>query len=237
MKQTWAIAKKEIFNYLTQPVGYVFAGLLLLVANWMFFSDIFVQGQADIRPLFSNVVLLFSLFVPAISMGLIADEKKSGNWEVMLSLPINETQMVIGKFLGSAIYLTGVTLLLAPTVGVLFYLGTPDIGMVIGGAIGVILLGAAYLSVGLLASCLSNSSVVAFMITTIFLVINNLFNQDVLLSRLPGGLKTVIQTLSLAAKSDRLSTGLINLNDLLFFLSWMTVSVILSVIVLKGRDK
>lgn len=237
MKQVWAIAKKELLNFITQPVGYVFAGLLVIVANWIYFGDIFVLGQADISPFFSTIIFLFSIFIPAISMGLIADEKKSGNWEVILSLPINELQMVLGKFIGSCLYLLGVSILFVPSILIVYWLGRPEIGIVAGGFLGMVLIGVAYLAVGLLASCLTNSSVVAFLVTTIFLVINNMFSQENLLTRLPAALKQVLLTLSLAEKSGRLSTGLINFNDMMFFISWILISIILSVTALKGRDK
>lgn len=237
MKATLIIAKKELVNYLTQPVGYVFAALLLLVANWLYFNDLFILGQADLSPLFLTIIFLDSIFVPAITMGLIADEKKNGNWEVLLSLPINEIQMVVGKFLGSAGFLVGIALLFLPTIATIYWLGSPETGMVVGGMLGVVLLGLAYLSVGILASCLTNSSVIAFLTTTIFLVINNFLGQSVLLDRMPGFLKTIFQGISLAGKTQKLGSGLISLNDLIFFGSWITVSLILSIIALKGRDK
>ena len=89
MKIIKTIAVKEWRGWWGQPTGYIFAGLLLLVSNWLFFNDLFVLGQADARPLYGTMGLLLAMFVPAVTMGLMADEKRSGTWEVLLTQPVN----------------------------------------------------------------------------------------------------------------------------------------------------
>lgn len=237
MKNILIIAKKEWLNYWGSSVGYIFAGLLLVVTSWLFFGDLFLGGEADIRPYFGVLTFLFSLFIPAIAMGLLADEKKNGTWEVVLSLPVSETEMVLGKFLGSAGYLLFCLGLTAPVIVTLGLLGRPDWGVVAGSVVGAILLGLAYLAVGLLASSLSNQAVVGFLGATAFLLLNNLLGQEVFLMKLPLELRGIFEGLSLSFRTNRFSSGLLTFSDVVFYLSWIVIFLILTVMGLKNRDK
>ncbi len=231
------IAKREFKNYLISPLGYVFTGLLLLVANWMFLGDLFVMGQANMSPYWSVLVFLFSLFIPAISMGLVADEKKNGTWETILSLPVSENEMILGKFFGSTMYIIFSVLLSIPIAATLFIFGSPDIGVILGGYIGVLLLAMAYLSLGIFMSCLSNQSIVGFLGATVFLVLNNFLGQGSFLMKIPGGLRFIVGGLSLSWRSAKFSLGLIEAGDLLFFVSFVFIFLTLSVLSLKARNK
>jgi ABC-2 type transport system permease protein len=237
MKNIITIAKKEWKNYFTSPVGYIFAGLLLIVTNWLFFNSFFIVGQADLNPYWTNMALLLSLFVPAISMGLVADEKKNSTWEVLLSLPIDEKQLVLGKFFGCALYLLFSILLSIPVIITVYFLGKPDVGAIFGGLVGTIFLSLAYLSLGLFMSSLSSQSIVAFLGSSVLLIINNLLGQDVLLSKVPTMAKDFIGGLSLSWRSSRFSSGLIEINDLIFFVSWIIIFITLTVLSLKSRNK
>jgi ABC-2 type transport system permease protein len=170
-------------------------------------------------------------------MGLLADEKKNGNWEVILSMPINETQLVLGKLLGCAWYLLFTIALSLPVAITILLIGRPDVGIIVGGYIGLIMLGGAYLSVGLLASSLSNQSIVGFLGATVFLILDNMLGQDVVLARLPIFLRNIASALSLSARAGHFNEGLITLNDMVFYISWIAVFVILTIISLKNRDK
>src|SRR4030043_1273525 len=128
MKNILIIAKKEWLGFFSNGIGYIFAALLMVVSAWMYFSDLFVLGQADLGPLWATMAFLFSVFVPAISMGLIAEEKRNGNWEVILSMPVSEAEMVLGKFLGAGAYLLFTVLLSLPAVITIFWLGETEVG-------------------------------------------------------------------------------------------------------------
>jgi ABC-2 type transport system permease protein len=237
MKKIFTIAKKEWQNYFSSPIGYIFAALLLLVTNWLYFSDIFLLGQADISPFLSTMTFLFSLFIPAISMGLLAEEKKNSTWEVLLSMPITETQLVLGKMIGCGLYLLFTILLSLPAVVTVLVLGSPEIGVMVTGFIGLILLGMAYLSTGLFMSGLSSQPIVGFLGSAVFLIVNNLMGQGVFLNRLPEFFRGVAENISLSSRMISFGNGLLRLNDLLFFLSWITVFLILSILTLRVRDK
>ena len=237
MKNIINIAKKELRGYFNNPSGYVFAGLLLLVANFVFFQDFFMAGQANLASFWSILGLLMSLFVPAIVMGSIAEEKKNGTWEVLLSLPISETELVVGKFLGSLMFVIVVLVLTLPTVVTVFFLGMPDVGILAGGIIGMIFLVAAYLGVGIFCSSLSNQPVAGFLVGLVILLTNNLLGQETLTSRLPDYLRGAVAYLSIAWHSSLFSSGLIKLSDAVFFVSWVVIFLILTVLSLKSRDR
>ncbi|MCL4384036.1 ABC transporter permease [Patescibacteria group bacterium] len=237
MKTILTIARKEVLGYFSSPVGYVFAGLMLLVANWLFFQDFFVANQANLAPLWNSLGFLLSLFVPALSMNALSEEKKNGNWEVILSLPVSETQMVLGKFLG-LLFCVGVSLLLfLPTVGVVFYLGKPDTGVMAGGALGVLFMAVTYLAIGIFASALSNQAVVGFMVAMIFLLVNSFMGQDSILSRFPPLVSSVIGYLSISWHANRFADGLVQGSDVVFFVSFCAIFLILTVMWLKARNK
>lgn len=237
MKNIIIIAKKEWSGYFRNGVGFVFAGLLLLITNWMFLSDLFLTQQADIRPYFGVLVFLLSIFVPAITMGLIAEEKKNGNWEVILSLPVSEMEMVLGKFVGCSWYVLYTVALSLPMIATLWWLGRPDIGATVGSLVGTGLLGLSYVSVGLLMSSLSKQPIVGFLGAAVLLLVNNLMSQEAVLSKVPLGIRGIVEALSLSWRMERFGGGLIELSDIVFYLSWMIIFLMLTVMVLKNRNK
>lgn len=237
MRNIMTIAKREWLNFFINPTGYIFAGLLLIITNWMFFGDFFLLGQADLKQYWSVMVFLFSIFVPAIAMGLIAEEKKNSTWEIMLSMPVNEKQFVLGKFFGSALYLLFTIGLSLPVIVTVLVLGKPEVGIIVGGMIGTIFLALSYLALGIFMSSLSNQPIVGFLGSTVALLLNNLMGQDVFLSRLPSGIRSLFESLSLNFRSAKFGTGLVELTDLVFFISWIVIFLALTVLSLKSRSK
>lgn len=237
MRSIFTLAKKELFNYFSSPVGYIFAGLMLIIVNWLFFNNFFLAGQADLTEYWTNIALIMSLFVPAISMNLIAEERKNSTWELLLSLPIKEKDLVLGKFIGSSFYLLMTLLLSIPVIITVFILGNPGFGIVVCSLIGITLLVLSYLSLGLFMSSLTKQPIVSFMITTIILLINNMIGQNFFLVRLPPILRDIISGFSLNWRSSKFFTGLIEINDLIFFISWISLFILMTIISLKSRSK
>ncbi len=237
MRQILTIAKKELLISLTSPVGYIFAGLLISVCGWLFFKDLFVSGVADMSTYWQSLSFLLVIFIPAISMNLISEEKKNSTWEVLLTLPIEERSFVLGKFLGSASFIAGVFCLIIPAMLSLGWLGNPDWGVMIGGWLGNLLLALAFLSFGLMVSSMSNSPIVAFLISVVVLLINNLIGQEVVLSRVPLWLKEVLSEISLANHAYSFSSGMVRIVDVAFFASWIAICLMISILVLKNRGK
>lgn len=162
-----AIFRKELRSYFASPLGYVFILFFLLVSNGFFFfiQDFFRAGQATMRGYFMILPWIFLFFVPAVTMRLWAEERKSGTLEVLLTMPLRETEVVLGKFLAALAFLA-ITLSFTVTVPIsIGMLGRPDWGVIIGSYAGALFLGAAYLAIGLWISSLTESQVVAFIVS------------------------------------------------------------------------
>ncbi|RLC34957.1 hypothetical protein DRH14_01915 [Candidatus Shapirobacteria bacterium] len=233
--KAFIIAKKEIKLYLQSPLFYVFSASLLLITLWVFLSTFFVNNQSTMDPLWNLLVFLFSLFIPAISMSTIAEEKKSGSWEVLLTLPVSEVDIVVGKFFSLFSFILIVMSLYLPMAITLLIIGQPDIGVLFTSFLSMIFLASAYLSCGLFASSLSSQPTTAFLISLIFLILNTLLGQDSFLSYLPNFFQKLVSFLSLSWHAQHLSQGLVSLSDLTFFLSW--IAIFLTVTILSIRLK
>ncbi len=173
MTRSTTIARRELSSYFYSPIAYVAMVLFLLACGFLFFND-FKSGQvAGMRSLFDSMVWLLVFVVPILSMGLLAQEWSSGTIETMMTAPISETEIVLGKFLGSIGFFL---VMLAPTllyVVVLLVCSEPriDFGPIISGYLGMILVGALFISIGLFCSSLTKSQVVAAVSTAAILLI------------------------------------------------------------------
>jgi ABC-2 type transport system permease protein len=162
-----AIFKKELRSYFASPLGYVFILFYLLVSNGFFFfiQDFFRAGQATMRSYFMIMPWILLFFLPAVTMRLWAEERKLGTLEILLTMPLREAEVVLGKFLASLAFYA-ITLLCTITLPItLGILGRPDWGVIAGSYAGALFLGAAYLAIGLWISSLTESQVVAFIVS------------------------------------------------------------------------
>jgi ABC-2 type transport system permease protein len=161
MTRTTTIARREISSYFFSPIAYVALTLFLAVSGFIFMRD-FQPGQpAGMRTIFDYMVWLLVFIVPVLCMGLLAQEWSSGTIETLMTAPINETEVVLGKFLGGLGFFM---VLLAPTliyVVLLEIYSRMDLGPIFSGYLGIILVGALFVSVGLFCSSLTRSQVVA----------------------------------------------------------------------------
>lgn len=181
MRAISAIAGRELRGYFLSPGGYVIAALYLLVNGWLFVRYVFNQGElATLRPVFSFSMLAFMLICPAVTMRVISEELRLGTIEMLLTAPIRTADIIIGKYAAALGFLV---LLLAPTlvfVVALEIYGRPDYGELLCGYLGVFLAGSVYLASGILASTLTSSQVVAYLMTVFFWIILLLGTKGVL---------------------------------------------------------
>jgi ABC-2 type transport system permease protein len=167
MRTTWLIAGKEFRSHLTSPMAYVVVGIFLLLTGFFFTSYLTTTslGDTSIRGFVEQGALLLLLFSAALTMRLMAEEKKLGTWELLLTAPVRDTEVVLGKFLGTfgvlAIML-GLTLYY-PLLLMIF--GDPDIGPIITSYVGLFLLGGASLAIGIFASSLTSNQIVAAVVS------------------------------------------------------------------------
>jgi len=242
MKNLWGIARREFYAYFGSPVAYIAIAVYLVLLGVTFFFKIpfllpkdgfFEAKEATLRPLFEWSLFLFTVFLPAISMRLLAEERKLGTIEVLLTLPVTEMEVVAGKWLGAVGFLAvALALTLAYPLMVLA-LGKPDPGPLAGGYFGVLLVGSGYLALGLLASSWTSSQVVAFIVAIVLCAVFTF------LDRIPEALGIhaveAFDILSFNHHFRSMARGVIDSRDLVFFASVIAGSLTLASYSLESR--
>lgn len=235
MRNVIAIGKKEFSSYFNSPIAYVFITAFLVVVNWLYFKLLFVNGQATMRPFFSLLPWMFLLLVPAITMRLWAEEKKLGTIEVLMTLPVRDIDVVLGKYLGSFAFLL-LTIFLTGLIPItLSFIGDPDTGPIFGGYIAAFFLGGAYLAIGIYFSSLTENQIVAFILSAIFCTIFLLIGQDFAVFNLPSFLIPFVKYLGLANHFDSISRGVVDSRDVLFYLSVIVFFLFMNIRALESR--
>lgn len=218
------VMKRELKAYFTSPVAYFVMVLFLLVSGIFFYfgfmplyGGFFLMDRAELRAFFSALPHILSCIIPAVTMRLFAEEKRSGSIETLMTLPVTETDIVTGKYLASFI---GSLIMLAPTL--LFIIpaeiyGSPDYGPIVGGFIGAIFLCASFTAIGIFTSAITKNQIVAFLAGIAICVAITMI--DFLLIFLPSGLSAVLGFLSAKSHFTSISRGIIDSRDFIYFIS------------------
>jgi len=215
MRNTWLFCQKELRTYFNSPVAYIVLTVFLLIAGFFFTSGLFLVGQASMRPLFSLVPIIFLFFIPAITMRLLAEEKRSGSIELLVTLPTRDWEIVLGKFLAAwGLILVAILLTLVYTFSVAG-MGNLDGGETFAGYLGVFLLGGAFAAIGVWSSSLTRSQIVAFIIA--LAVVAALYLVGDLLQILPLSLAPFLQFLSVSYHFENIARGVIDTRDLIYY--------------------
>ena len=219
MHHIYALFKKELKTYFNSPIAYIFITVFLILTNWLFLRTFFIENQATMRGYFGLLPWIFLFLVPAVTMRLWAEEKKMGTLEVLMTLPIKDWQAVLGKFLASFCFLA-ITLALSLTMPIIVaILGEPDVGIIIGSYIGALLLGGAYLAIGLYISSLTDNQIVAFIIAIAVSFFFLIIGENLVVFTLPGFLTPLFQYLGLARHFDSIARGVLDSRDLIYYFS------------------
>ena len=233
MSALGAVYRRELAGYFGQPVAYIVLTAYLLICGWFFVSGLFLVGQADVRGYLDVAPTILLFFAPALTMRLLAEEWKNGTMELLLTLPVRDLDVVLGKYLAAFTVLVAaqaLTLAYPLTVGLL---GDVDLGAVATGYLGLLLVGGAFLAVGLLASALTASQVVAFIVA--FFVCFGLYLLGKALAFLPPELVPVLDYLAIDGHFANLTKGVVDSRDLLYFGSVVLLCLAATVHALKGR--
>ena len=229
----YPIFRRELQSYFNSPVAYVVIVVFLVIVGWFFTSSLFLVNIATMSTVFEMVPWVFIGFIPAITMRLLAEEKKSGTIELLVTKPIKDVEIVLGKFFAAWVLLAAT---LAPTLIYLFTImpiGDVDLGAVLAGYLGLLLMGGVYVAIGLFASSLTENQIVAFIVT--LLLVLGLFLIDKMLLFLPEGFSTSLEFLSVDYHFNSMARGVIDSRDLLYFLSVITFSLLLATVSLERR--
>jgi len=217
MRQFPHILKKEFADYFVSPIAYIVIAIFLIVTGWFFFSTFFLYNQASMRNFFTLLPIVFSFVIPAVCMRLLSEETHQGSYELLLTMPVNHTDVVVGKF--SAALAVSCAMLI-PTLAypiTISFIGTLDWGPVIGGYIGAILLAGAFSAIGVFASSLTDNQIIAFIIGAAICITLTLINQ--MLFFVPERILNVIAYIGTGSHFENISKGIIDSRDIIYFLS------------------
>jgi ABC-2 type transport system permease protein len=231
---TNTIFRKELRSYFNSAVAYVVIVVFLAIVGWVYTSSMFLINVASLRLMFEWIPLVFLFVVPAITMRLLAEEKKSGTIELLTTKPLHDWEVIAGKFFAAWML---IALALLPTLIyyiMIAFLGDIDNGPVIGGYIGLLLMAGVYIAVGLLASSLTENQIVAFIVGLLLMFV--LFLMDKVLVFIPDFMISVVEYLGIDFHFSNIARGVIDTRDVVYFLSILGFSLYLSVISL-GRRK
>ncbi len=234
-----AILRRELYGYFSTPVAYVFMVIFLfLMAIFTFYlGAMYERNQADMLPFFNFHPWLYLALLPAISMRLWSEERRSGTLELLITLPLTIWEAVIGKFLAAWCF-TGIMLALTVPIWITVnYLGEPDNWVVFGGYVGSMLLAGSYLAIGSCMSALSRSQVVAFILSVVicFLFIMSGFPVvlDFFRGWAPQAVIDVVASFSFFTHFELIKKGVIDLRDLIYFSTLITMWLYANVIVVE----
>jgi ABC-2 type transport system permease protein len=238
MSQLTPVFQREFLGYFRSPVAYVFLIVFLLAAVGLafFLGHFFENGQASLESFFFFHPWLFLFLIPAAGMRLWSEEKRTGTLELLFTLPVTTLEAVLAKYLAAWAFLACAILLTVPMALTVGYLGSPDWGVIFASYLGSILMAGAYLGVCSLASALTQNQVIAFVLSVIACLVLlflgwSVFN-DLLAAFLPVGLVDVLANFSFKTHFDPFTKGIIDLKDVVFFLSLSAFTVCLNVLVL-----
>ena len=235
MQNITAILKKEFRSYFNSPIAYIFITFFLGISSWLFFQSFFLVNQAEMRGFFGLMPWIFLFFIPAVTMKLWAEEKKIGTIEILMTLPIRDYEVVIGKFLACLALLT-VTILLTLVVPFsVMYLGNPDVGTLFAGYIGLLLMGGAYIAIGFFASTLTENQIVAFIIGIVVCLMLLLIGEDFVLFKTPNWLFPIFSYLGLGAHYSSILRGVLDSRDIIYYLSVIAFFLYLSTLAVESR--
>ena len=237
-----ALFRRELQSYFATPVAYVFIVIFLVLmgAFTFYLGNFYERGQADLGPFFIFHPWLYLLLVPAITMRLWAEERKTGSIELLMTLPITPWQAVLGKYLAAWAF-TGVALSLTFPIWITVnYLGDPDNGTIVAAYIGSFLMAGGFLAIGACLSATTRNQVIAFVITVVvcfvFLVSGFPMVLDFFTSWAPQILVDGIASLSFLTHFESISKGVIDLRDLIYFGFLILAFLYANTIVLRWRQ-
>lgn len=236
-----AIFRRELGSYFATPLAFIFIVIFLLMSAFFTFElgNFYFRGQADLEPFFSYHPWLYLFLIPAISMRIWAEERKTGSIELLLTLPLTTADAVVGKFLAAWCF-AGIALLLTFPIWLsVNYLGSPDNGIIVAAYIGSWLMAGAFLSLGCCLSAATRNQVIAFILSIsaslLFVLAGYSMVLDSFQGWLPGLVIDALAQLSFLTHFQSISRGVLDIRDLLFFVVFMLCWLWATMVVIEIR--
>jgi ABC-2 type transport system permease protein len=238
MHAIWIIAKRELDSFFDSLIAYIMLVLFLGFSGfftWILGSDIFFVGQASLESFFNVAYWTLFFFIPALTMRLLAEEKKTGTIELLLTKAVTDRQVVIGKFLSTLMLVFIALAFTSPYVFTLSSIGNIDTGEILCGYLGLLLMSAMYTSIGLYASSITNNQIVAFLIA-LFIGVFFHFIFGALAQQLSGWIGLAFNILSMTNHFESISRGVLDTRDLIYFFSIIFIGLFLAEFSLTKRN-
>ena len=234
MRQITHIAVKEFKDYFISPIAYIVISLFLVVTGWFFFSTFFIFDRADMRGFFSLLPMIFAFVIPAVTMRLFSEELNVGSFEILLTMPVSIADIAIGKFVAAVFFMV---CMLVPTLAYplfISFIGDLDMGPVMGGYVGAVLLGGAYCSLGIFASSMTRNQIVAFIIGCALCFILTIV--DKLLFFVPGSLASIVGFFGADFHFQSIAKGVLDSRDIVYFLSVIALGLFGTHLVIEEKN-
>ncbi len=241
MHNVWQVARRELGAIFVQPIAYIFGVVIVALTGYIFASELFFQASQpgalplDVQSVMGIYTFLYLFAMPALTMRLLSEEQRSGTMELLMTLPIRDGEVVLGKFLAGFIFYLVTTALTLVFPVILFVFGNPDPGPIWTAYLGAILYGAALLGIGILASALSENQMVAFILALGMTLVLYLLTIPAQSFALGDTAVTILNELSLANHQDNFFRGLIVAKDVVYFVAVTAVSLFAATRVLESR--
>lgn len=221
----WAVMKKEFKSYFFSPVGYVFIGLFLIMFSVFFYLDVFTYQSTNFEYIFYSGATILTFIIPILTMRTIAEERKTGTEQLLLTSPISITKMVLGKFLAATAIVVITELCTFMYFGILCFFGTPHITTALVTLLGFLLLAISYISFGILASSITENQIIAGVITIGFFILTWF---------LPS-INEIFTNFSLINMFSKFPSGQIDIADTVTFITFTIACILLTIIFMQRR--
>lgn len=241
MKQIWTIAKRETTATFDSPIAYIAATVFLVATGLMFFfgidgsTDFFEARQATLRPLFDSAPWVLAIILPAVTMRLVSEEKKSGTLELLVTLPVRDVDIIVGKLLGATAFLLVALAMTLVFPAIVMTVGEPDIGAIAGGYLGLLLIGITFLALGLMTSTVTENQIVAF-ILGLLLCVFFWTATDALIKLAFDRPPSALMLLTFKSQFSAFAKGVVDVRNVLYFASVTAVAVVAATYMLKSRN-
>lgn len=221
----FAVIKKEFKSYFYSPVGYVFIGLFLIMFSIFFYVDVFQYQSTNFEYIFYSGATILTFLVPILTMRAIAEERKTGTEQLLLTSPLSITKVVLGKFIAATLIVAITEICTFLYFGILCYFGTPHITTALVTLLGFLLLAMSYISFGILASSITENQIIAGVITIGFFILTWFLPQ----------FSSIFTNFSLINMFSKFPTGQIDITDTVTFVTFTISCILLTIIVMQRR--
>ncbi|PIY69000.1 hypothetical protein COY90_02930 [Candidatus Roizmanbacteria bacterium CG_4_10_14_0_8_um_filter_39_9] len=230
------IINKEIQYYLNNPIGYIILALFGIFINFLFVKDLFVNGAFSLQTFFALIPWIYLIFIPALGMRIFSEEKRLNTLEVLLALPVSETQIVLAKFF-SLVFLVCISLVLTlsipVSVNLISHLYLPE---VVVGYCGAVLIGGAFISLTMLFSVRTKNQIVAFLLSVLTIFVLMGLSSDLLATILPKSIQDILIFFGPLNHYQNFAKGILDVRSIFYFVCIIVLSLFATIIDLEKRS-